>query len=107
MDVGVRGSTEGKTIGHVHLEDVVEHCDAFAENEVRMLWNSPGCCLPRLSKLCACLQAVLFMHFSQRYKASTIVAALKEKLPERLLRKVTAAVGDLGIKEEIEITPLW
>lgn len=90
--------------GHVHLEDVVEHCDAFAENEV-------CACLCESWELDAVharsdVQAVLFMHFSQRYKASTITTAIKEKLPDWLLRKVTAAVGDLGPKEETEVVPM-
>lgn len=52
--------------GHVHLDEVVERADLF-ENE-----------------------ALLFTHFSARYRPDEIVAALDRRLPPRLRERVTA-----------------
>lgn len=55
--------------GHVHLDEVVERAELF-ENE-----------------------ALLFTHFSARYRASEIVRILDERLPPDLRRRVTPLVG--------------
>lgn len=51
--------------GHIHLDEVVERAELF-ENE-----------------------AILFTHFSARYRAREIREALKRRLPERLAQRVT------------------
>ena len=55
--------------GHIHLDEVAERADLF-ENE-----------------------ALLFTHFSARYKAEDILAALDDKLPASLRERVTPLLG--------------
>jgi ribonuclease Z len=54
--------------GHIHLDEVVERAELF-ENE-----------------------SILFTHFSARYSAKQIIAALDEKLPPGLRERVTPLV---------------
>ena len=56
---------QARSMGHIHLDEVVERADLF-ENE-----------------------AILFTHFSARYRHHEILAILKEKLPESLASRVT------------------
>lgn len=62
--------------GHIHLHEIVERASLF-ENE-----------------------ALLFTHFSARYSASEIVAALERQLPAHLLERVTPLLSRGG-----ELTP--
>jgi ribonuclease Z len=56
---------EARAMGHIHLDEVLEHAELF-ENE-----------------------AILFTHFSARYRAAEIAEILKERLPGSLLERVT------------------
>jgi ribonuclease Z len=55
--------------GHIHLDEIAERADLF-ENE-----------------------AILFTHFSGRYRGWEIREALRKRLPERLLSRVTPLLG--------------
>ncbi len=59
---------QAREMGHIHLDEVIEHADLF-ENE-----------------------AILFTHFSARYRAGEIPGILDERLPESLRARVTPLV---------------
>lgn len=58
---------KARAMGHIHLDEVVERSELFRDNE-----------------------AVLFTHFSARYREHEIEAALDARLPPWLRQKVTA-----------------
>ena len=60
---------ECRSKGHIHIDEVVERAELF-ENE-----------------------AILFTHFSARYRAREIEAAFDERLPKYLRERVTALVS--------------
>jgi ribonuclease Z len=61
---------EARKFGHVHVDEVAEKTELFAQNE-----------------------AVLFTHFSARYCSETIRKLVAEKLPADLLKKSTLLHG--------------
>lgn len=60
---------ESRSKGHVHLYELAERAPLFQN------------------------QAILFTHFSARYRADEIVAALDERLPAELRARVTPLLG--------------
>ena len=77
--------------GHIHLQDVVDHAEEFAANEV---CTARVALLYLLYKSWFLLKAVMLMHFSRRYKAAEIKEKLQAALPASLHAKVHAAIGD-------------
>jgi ribonuclease Z len=68
---------EARAKGHVHLDELVERAELF-QNE-----------------------AILLTHFSARYRAHEIRAALAEKLPPGLLARVTPLLGAHRSADEV------
>ncbi|MFT7665633.1 MAG: ribonuclease Z [Planctomycetota bacterium] len=66
---------QAREMGHIHLDEVIERTDLF-ENE-----------------------AILFTHFSARYRAPEIAKILKDKLPPSLRERVTPLLTGHGPME--------
>eukprot|EP01036_Dinobryon_divergens_P026322 gene26322-34950_t len=64
--------------GHIHIDDIIENAAMFDA-----------------------VQELIFVHFSQKYSMSQILAVLQEKLPTTLQRKVKCSLHSFGATEAL------